>query len=211
MLGGHEIARLISEGVAARYNDEGVQITVPQEGEEFCGIEKDGIWKFPLIQHITGNTTVEGCSFDLRLGSLFKRVGKASLLVNSRNTGRVVEAKGRTINEQADCFFLNPGEYYLASTIEWVNMPLTLRAGLVPRTTMFRSGICVLCSAVGPNYFGPLTVGLINLLKDEDIMIQKGFRIISIDFIPLTGKSDQYSGNWQGGKVSTNGKVDPPR
>jgi deoxycytidine triphosphate deaminase len=208
LLGGHEIARLISEGVPARFKIDGTQ----EEKDLKLGDNEKGLHLYPLINSIDENAIIEGASFDLRLGGVFlhEPTKYRRLLINSRNTGKYDPLKTRTIGDVSDLYILEPERYYLASTIESVNLPLYLLGRLVSRTTCFRSGLQVLCSDINPNYFGTLTIGLKNL-TNTSLIIQRGFRIVSIEFYIIQGKSNPYVGNWQGGKVSTEGEFDPSR
>ncbi len=89
--------------------------------------------------------------------------------------------------------------------MEKVNLPLYLSGIIFPRTTLFRSGLGLFNGIVQSGYSGELTFGICNLGK-SNIKISFGARVAHITFHEVNGKGNQYQGQWQGGRVSTNGK-----
>lgn len=168
------------------------------------------ILKKPLIEHLGHDQIegIEGTTADLRLGAIYRPVGNARLMRESRITPEI--EKLMDITEAPDgVFTIRPGDYLLFQTIEQVNLPGDLFAYIRPRTTMIRSGIPLQTAFISPNYQGNLTVGM----KHQgvaDVEIQMGFRILSIAFFPIEGKAVPYRGVWQGDRVSTNGKEERP-
>jgi deoxycytidine triphosphate deaminase len=166
--------------------------------------------KKPLIEGLGADQMdgIEGTTADLRLGAIYRPVGKARLMRESRITPEI--EKLMDIEESPDGIFtVHPGDYLLFQTIEQVNLPADLFAYIRPRTTMIRSGIPLETAFVSPNYQGRLTVGM----KHQgvaDVEIQMGFRILCIAFFPIQGNAVPYRGVWQGDRVSTNGKEERP-
>ncbi len=151
----------------------------------------------------------EGAGFDLRLAEVYELVGDGFLGVEERKTPDIkLVAKAKTLEESKlsddDAFVFEPGKYYLVKTMEKVNLPTTLSGVIFPRTTMFRSGLGLFNGTVQPGYCGELTFGLCNLGK-SNIKISFGARIVHITFHEVLGEGNQYRGQWQGGRVSTNG------
>lgn len=147
---------------------------------------------------------MEGVAFNLRLEGLYQPNGAAQLMISKRIT-----PIAPPVPFEDGEYMIVPGQYYLAQTIEEVNMPPFLRGELVPRTTMFRSGIAVYVGSVDPGYKGKLTVGL-QVVQGYPVAIEKGFRFLSIIFHSVYGGSTLYDGVWQGGKVGTDGKEERP-
>ena len=148
----------------------------------------------------------EGAGFDLRLGEIYRLEGDGFLGVEERDTPKI-ELIGKydgTENEKDNYFIFEPGKYYLVKTIEKVNLPTTLSGIIFPRTTMFRSGLGLFNGIVQPGYSGELTFGICNLGK-SNIKISFGARIVHITFHEVLGEGNEYRGQWQGGRVSTNG------
>jgi deoxycytidine triphosphate deaminase len=149
----------------------------------------------------------EGAGFDLRLGEVYDLKGDGFLGVEERQTPEIelVAAHDSEKPEEQDFFVFEPGRYYLVKTIEKVNLPVTLSGVIFPRTTMFRSGIGLFNGVVQPGYSGELTFGVCNLGK-SNIKISFGARIVHITFQEVLGEGNQYRGQWQGGRVATEGK-----
>ncbi len=146
----------------------------------------------------------EGAGFDLRLGEIYSLEGDGSLGIEERETPESVLVE-RYDEKEEKSFLFEPGKYYLIKTIEKVNLPKSLSGIIFPRTTLFRSGLALLNGIVQPGYSGELTFGLINMGKSP-IKISFGARIVHITFQEILGEGSQYRGQWQGGRVSTDGK-----
>lgn len=149
----------------------------------------------------------EGAGFDLRMGEVYELTGDGFLGVEERQTP---EAKSLAkfnpdkIDDE-NYFVFEPGKYYLIKTIERVNLPIALSGIIFPRTTMFRSGIGLFNGIVQPGYCGELTFGVCNLGK-SNVKISFGARVVHITFQEVLGEGNQYRGQWQGGRVATEGK-----
>jgi deoxycytidine triphosphate deaminase len=146
----------------------------------------------------------EGAGFDLRMGEIFEISGDGYLGIEERHTP---ESKSVAKYDEGEntSFVFEPGKYYLIKTAEKVNLPIDLMAVIFPRTTLFRSGLALFNGQVAPGYSGELTFGLCNLGK-SDIKIDLGARVVHITFHQVLGEGNQYRGQWQGGRVSTEGK-----
>ncbi len=149
----------------------------------------------------------EGAGFDLRLGEIYELKGGGFLGVEERQTPEIELAAAHDPEKQQeqDFFVFDPGKYYLVKTMEKVNLPVTLSGVIFPRTTMFRSGLGLFNGVVQPGYSGELTFGVCNLGK-SNIKISFGARIVHITFQEVLGEGNQYRGQWQGGRVATEGK-----
>jgi deoxycytidine triphosphate deaminase len=149
----------------------------------------------------------EGAGFDLRLGEVYEISGDGFLGVEERQTPEIKileKCDPDNLNDENN-FVFAPGKYYLVKTIEKVNLPVTLSGIIFPRTTMFRSGLGLFNGIVQPGYQGELTFGLCNL-GNSNIKISFGARIVHITFHEVLGEGNQYRGQWQGGRVATEGK-----
>jgi len=172
-------------------------------------ITKKNVMK-PLVEYLGVDQIdgIEGTTVDLRLGAVYKPVGTACLMRESRVTPEIDRLMDITDTPDG-VFTVKPGDYLLFQTIEQINMPSNLFAYIRPRTTLIRSGIPLETAFVSPNYQGKLTVGMKHQgLMDVDI--QMGFRILCIAFFPIEGNAVPYRGVWQGDRVSTNGKEERP-
>lgn len=149
----------------------------------------------------------EGAGFDLRLGEVYKLEGDGFLGVEKRDTPNIklVGNDDPKKNERENIFIFEPGKYYLIKTMEKVNLPTTLSGIIFPRTTLFRSGLALFNGIVQPGYSGELTFGLCNMGK-SNIKVSFGARVVHITFHEVLGEGNQYRGQWQGGRVATEGK-----
>lgn len=164
----------------------------------------------PLIEHLGADQIegIEGTTVDLRLGAVFRPMGKARLMRDTRVTPEIVKLMD-SADDPDGILTVRPGDYLLLQTIEQINMPADIFAYIRPRTTMIRSGVGLQTAFISPNYQGRLTVGMKNQ-GPVDVEIQMGFRILCIAFFPIEGNAVPYRGVWQGDRVSTNGKEERP-
>ncbi|MFH1232962.1 MAG: hypothetical protein V1651_03835, partial [Patescibacteria group bacterium] len=127
--------------------------------------------------------------------------------VEERNTPKInlLDKFDLNKNEKDNFFIFKPNKYYLIKTIEKVNLPNNLSGIIFPRTTLFRSGLGLFTGVVQPGYCGELTFGICNLGK-SNIKISFGARIAHITFHEVFGQGNEYRGQWQGGRVGTDGK-----
>ncbi len=145
-------------------------------------------------------TNPEGAGFDLRLGEVYKISGDAFLGETERKTANIELVEQYVAGEKRS-ITLQPGDYYLVTTIESVNMPQDLTANFKPRTTTFRSGLFLRTGNVAPGYKGKLTFGL----KNEGpipVAIEMGARFVHMQVEQVLGGGSMYRGQWQGGRVA---------
>ena len=149
----------------------------------------------------------EGAGFDLRFGEVYEIEGDGFLGVEERSTPDIkLVAKNNPNKDEKDNFFVfKPGEYYLIKTMEKVSLPTNLSGIIFPRTTLFRSGLALFNGVVQPGYSGELTFGICNLGK-SNIKVSFGARVVHITFHEVLGEGNQYRGQWQGGRVGTDGE-----
>ncbi len=149
----------------------------------------------------------EGAGFDLRMGEVFELEGDGFLGVEERDTPKInsIAKYDSEKPEKENYFVFEPGKYYLIKTIEKVNLPITISGIIFPRTTLFRSGLGLFNGVVQPGYSGELTFGICNLGK-SNIKVSFGARVVHITFHEVLGEGNQYRGQWQGGRVATEGK-----
>jgi deoxycytidine triphosphate deaminase len=70
----------------------------------------------------------------------------------------------------------------------------------IPRATFYRNGILVQGIRTDPSYKGNFVFMLSNL-SDRAFEIELGARVASMVFHTVSGKSNKYIGQWQGGRV----------
>lgn len=154
-----------------------------------------------LVENLSGRElrNPEGAGFDLRLGEVYVIESKGFLGVKERETPKLklVAKFGKDKS-----FQLKPHQYYVVKTIEKVNLPLSLAATFRPRSTLYRSGIGIFSGNVAPGYKGEINVGLCNFSKFP-FTIELGARFLHIMFWEVKGGVNQYRGQWQNGRTTT--------
>ena len=148
-------------------------------------------------------TNPEGCGFDLRLGKIWEISGETFLGITDRKT---VEAKLLMEYDETESriFELKPGKQVLVTVVEKLNLPADLTANLWSRSTLYRSGIILAGGNVSPGYSGEISFTLFNSSQCS-FKVEMGARIAHILFYEVKGKTGLYRGQWQGGRVVTDG------
>lgn len=147
----------------------------------------------------------EGVGVDLRLGAVHRIVSGGAFI--EANLGKRKGVKTKLVAEfkkrkrDQEWVVIKPGDYYLVSTLEAINIPQDLMPIVFPRTSLFRAGLLLLNSKTDPGYKGTLTMGLKNLSEFE-VKLQLGARICNVVFFEIEGKTVSYRGQHQGGRIS---------
>ncbi len=147
----------------------------------------------------------EGAGFDLRMGEVFELTGEGFLGIEDRDTPDIKSVAKFDENGEEQFFTFEPGKYYLIKTVEKMNLPTDLSGVIFSRGTLFRSGVTLYNGIVHGGYQGELTFGLCNQ-GASNIKIALGARVAHIVFHEVLGESNQYRGQWQGGRVTTDGE-----
>ena len=146
-------------------------------------------------------TNPEGCGFDLCLGKVHQISGKGFMGLTERDSADA-EQLLEFDPDKKESILIKPGESYLVTTKEKVNMPANLTANMWLRSTLYRSGIILSGGNIAPGYCGELSFLLFNAGKAE-MEIELGARIVHIMFFEINGETAEYRGQWKGGRVST--------
>lgn len=162
--------------------------------------------KIKLVENLSERelTNPEGAGFDIRFGEVFKISGKGFLGIDERQTPKEMSLlRYNSLKKQK--FNFRPWHYHLIKTIEKVNLPKDVSAHIYPRSTLYRSGLLLLCTQAAPGYSGELIFGLINIGK-LPVEIELGARVANIQFSLVSGEGNLYRGQWQGGRVAATKK-----
>lgn len=152
-------------------------------------------------------------SVDLRLGTDFKVLRRSNIthldLVKSpEKLAKDLEKCMVSIKvNPTEPFILHPGEFALASTLEYIRVPLDLAARLEGRSTWGRLGLQVHATAgfVDPGFCGALTFELSNV-STVPIPLYPGVRISQLCFFQSTATRLPYADkklSKYSGKMST--------
>lgn len=139
-------------------------------------------------------------SIDLRLGTDFKVLKRSNithldLVKPAENTARDMEKWMSSVKvNPTQPFVLHPGEFALASTLEYIRIPLDIAARLEGRSTWGRLGLQIHATAgfVDPGFCGALTFELSNV-STVPIQLYPGVRISQICFFQSSETKLPYS------------------
>lgn len=106
-------------------------------------------------------------------------------------------------------FILHPGEFALARTFEYVDMPKNLLGRLGGRSSIARQGIVVhaTASVIDPGFTGCITLELTNF-GSVPVILYPRQRIAAITFEKVDGEAEEYDGKYGGGGSPASDKVD---
>lgn len=138
----------------------------------------------------------EGAGFDLRVGEIYQITEGAYLGIKERRVAELELLAKYKPDEKEQIFILKPGEVYIIKTLEKVNLPLSLTAGITLRRTGYSGGLILSEGNVAPGYKGELSMGIFNASK-HDFKLALGSRLLFITFQEVQGEGTQYRGQWQ--------------
>lgn len=149
-------------------------------------------------------TNPEGAGFDLRLGEVYKIKGKGYLGIDERKTPKAALFK-KYNSVKISSIEIKPGESFLVTTLESVNLNENITANLWLRSTLYRSAIILSGGNVAPGYCGKLSFTLFNS-GTSSVKVELGARIVHILFYEVKGGGNLYRGQWKGGRVTAEKK-----
>lgn len=137
------------------------------------------------------------CSVDLRLGDSFAIIKKSWEILTLDEPVEYERFK-------ADAYILLPGEFVLATTVEYLKIPSDLRGRLDGRSSVGRKGLFVHNAGFFDSGFeGEATLELFNF-SGRPFEIKAGQRICQIEFTQcLTPSEKPYAGKYQGQRGAT--------
>lgn len=177
--------------------------------------------KYNLIEGLSEREleNPEGTILDLRVGQIHTITSGSFLGVSERYSSKT-ETIGDVKKDGNKKFTIKPGEYYLVTTMETIHSPSekikfddSLPEGYLipkvfPRTSLQRGGVSLHFSNTNPGYKGPLTFGIKNL-GNQDFIFELGARMFSIEYVAVIGDIKRaYSGQHQGGRVTSGGRTE---
>lgn len=153
-----------------------------------------------LLQNLSirDQNAPEGAGIDLRVGQIHKLSGQGFLGVESRETPDIIRLGPEG---WVDLEFQG---YYLFTTSEEVNLPSNLVGLIHARSTLFRSGVVLAGGVVSPGYHGELTFGAF-IASPDGFRLEIQSRVAHITFHTVEGPTRMYRGQWQDGRITTDG------
>ncbi|WP_444659840.1 dCTP deaminase [Caproiciproducens sp. R2] len=154
-----------------------------------------------LIEPI-GEEQIQPASVDIRLGNTFSIVEDSpDGIITLQN-----EIRYKTI--QTDKYLLLPGQFVLATTLEYFVMPDNLTAFVEGRSSLGRLGLFIQNAGwVDPGFEGEITLELFNANRCA-IELQSGWRVGQLVFAQMDDIAlKPYQGKYQGQKGATGSRV----
>ena len=145
---------------------------------------------------------IQPASVDIRLGNTFSVVNDSSHGVIS------LEDPAEYTTIQEDRYLLLPGQFVLATTMEYIELPNDLTAFVEGRSSLGRLGLFIQNAGwVDPGFCGEITLELYNANRFA-IELISGRRIGQLVFAKMDRKTDNpYNGKYQGQRQATGSKV----
>ena len=145
---------------------------------------------------------IQTASVDVRLGDTFSVVEDTSMgIINLEK-----EIKYKTI--QTDTYLLLPGQFVLATTMEYIALPNNLTAFVEGRSSLGRMGLFIQNAGwVDPGFRGEITLELYNANRCA-IELKSGRRVGQLVFAMMDEEAlNPYNGKYQGQTGATGSRV----
>lgn len=147
-------------------------------------------------------TQIQPASVDIRLGNTFS-------IVEDTPSGMITlgeEIKYKTI--ETDTYVLLPGQFVLATTMEYISLPDNLTAFVEGRSSLGRMGLFIQNAGwVDPGFEGEITLELFNANRCA-IELKAGRRMGQLVFAEMDKPAlNPYNGKYQGQKGATGSRV----
>lgn len=145
---------------------------------------------------------IQPASVDIRIGSSFstlKSTGLAPVEMSSKLEYETL---------QADRFVIAPGQFVLASTLEYFRLPANLTAFVEGRSSIGRLGLFIQNAGwVDPGFEGEITLELFNA-SQSSIVLESGWRVGQLVFAQLDDDAENpYRGKYQGQRGATGSQI----
>lgn len=145
---------------------------------------------------------IQPASIDIRLGNTFS-------IVKDSSTGIInLEDKIEYETIETDTYVLLPGQFVLATTMEYFELPDDLTAFVEGRSSLGRMGLFIQNAGwVDPGFKGEITLELFNANRCA-IELKAGRRVGQLVFAKMDDTAlNPYRGKYQGQKGATGSRV----
>lgn len=145
---------------------------------------------------------IQPASLDIRLGNTFCVLEDTNENIIDMDT----PIKYKTI--VADEYLLMPGQFILATTMEYIHLPNNFTAFVEGRSSLGRMGLFIQNAGwVDPGFEGEITLELFNANRCA-IKLKAGRRIGQLVFAQMDHDADHpYQGKYNGQKGATGSKI----
>ena len=136
-------------------------------------------------------TLVQPASLDMRLGTEFIRYIQSDTPLDPTKPDST-----QWVKFEADRLVIRPGEFILATTMEWVAVGPKTAARVEGKSTLGRLGLIVHSTAgfVDPGFKGNITLEMTNI-NVRPIILQPGMRICQMAFYRMDAKVERAYGD----------------
>lgn len=155
-----------------------------------------------LIIRPLNKEQIQPASVDIRLGNTFG-------VVEDSPTGIItLESEINYKTVQSDTYLILPGQFVLATTMEYFELPDNLTAFVEGRSSLGRMGLFIQNAGwVDPGFKGEITLELFNANRCA-IELKAGRRIGQLVFAEMDSSAlNPYCGKYQGQTGATGSKV----
>lgn len=169
----------------------GVNITVPSYGLEPAGytfrlgmdiLVPSGYFMSNIGQHLGINDYRDGKPLGIQYPNQFERLPAKELIDPTRDIALYV---------------IQPGQFFLGSSIEYFRVPTNMIARFVPKSTNERIGFEMNTMTGEPGWEGNITVEMRNT-TNYPLYLYTGFGCMQVHFEQLTGVAENpYAGAYQ--------------
>jgi len=138
------------------------------------------------------NSQLGSCSLDLRLGDVFRVYDNSSVAVIDPYDRQIMDKLTNEVKiTKGEAFILHPGEFALAITEEYLELPDDLTARLEGRSSIGRLGVIIHSTAanIDSGFRGQITLELANMGR-LPVKLYPGMSICSISFETLSSASE---------------------
>lgn len=145
---------------------------------------------------------IQPASVDIRLGDTFAVVeDSADGIITMQNEIQYKKIK-------ADKYLLLPGQFVLATTMEYISLPDNITAFVEGRSSLGRMGLFIQNAGwVDPGFKGEITLELFNANRCA-IELQAGRRVGQLVFAEMDSPAiNPYNGKYQGQKGATGSRI----
>ncbi len=145
---------------------------------------------------------IQPASVDIRLGNSFR-------IVEDSPRGIITFDDAISYKEiETDKYLLLPGQFVLATTMEYVKLPDDLTAFVEGRSSLGRMGLFIQNAGwVDPGFEGEITLELYNANRCA-IELQAGRRVGQLVFAKMDQKAlNPYRGKYQGQRGATGSRI----
>lgn len=137
-------------------------------------------------------TQLGSCLLDLRLGNSFRVFNHSKTpYLDPQNPETLKDVTTEITVKDTEAFTMHPGEFVLAMTKEYIEMPDDLTGHLEGRSSIGRLGIVVHSTAanIECGFRGNITLELANMGRIP-VMLHPGMRICSLSFMQLSSPAE---------------------